>query len=66
MEMRADAAGTGVTRVQKVTLPQKESGPRNEEDLEPFHERTLKASQMLRYAGKAQSPYQTKKQVHHG
>lgn len=53
METRADAAGTDDTLVQTVTRSQTERGPRNEEDLELFQERTLKVSLMLRYAGKA-------------
>lgn len=57
METRADAAGTDDTLVQTATRSQTERGPRNEEDLELFQERTLKVSLMLRYAGKAADPF---------
>lgn len=53
MGMRADAAGTDDTLVQTVIRSPTERGPRNEEDLELFQERTLKVSLMLRYAGRA-------------
>lgn len=53
METRADGAGTDDTRVQTAIRCPTERGPRNEEDLELFQERTLKVSLMLRYAGRA-------------
>lgn len=53
MGTRADAAGTDDTLVQTAILSPTERGPRNEEDLELFQERTLRVSLMLRYAGKA-------------
>lgn len=53
METRADVAGTDDTLVQTAILSLTERGPRNEEDLELFQERTLRVSPMLRYAGKA-------------
>lgn len=53
METRAGGAGTDDTRVQTAIRCPTERGPRNEEDLELFQERTLKASLMLRYAGRA-------------
>ncbi len=53
MGMRADAAGTDDTLFQTAIRSPTERGPRNEEDLERFQERTSRVSLMLRYAGKA-------------
>ncbi len=53
MGTRADAAGTDDTLFQTAILSPTERGPRNEEDLELFQERTSRVSLMLRYAGKA-------------
>lgn len=52
MEMRAGVAGTDGTLVQTAIQSLTERGPRNEEDLELFQERTSRVSLMLRYAGK--------------
>ncbi len=53
MGTRADAAGTDDTLFQTAIRSPTERGPRNEEDLERFQERTSRVSLMLRYAGKA-------------
>lgn len=51
MLVRVGRVGTGGTLDPTATPSQTERGPRNEDGLEPFHERISKASLMLKSGG---------------
>lgn len=51
MLVRVGRVGTGGTLDPIATPSQTERGPRNEDGLEPFHERISKASLTLRSGG---------------
>lgn len=51
MLVRVGKAGTGDTLGPTVTPPQTGKGQRNEDVLEPFHEKISRVSVMLRFEG---------------